>query len=94
MPRSAATSRIQHLERRRREMAAAYVKATRRHAPRAALAEKLVRATCDALQAEIRDARAAAKAPAASGMPDLFAGPGQDGGAPPVANGAQQRAAA
>ncbi|MCL8385818.1 hypothetical protein [Xanthobacter aminoxidans] len=79
MTRAAGTSRIAHLERRRREMAAAYVKATRRHAPRAALAQKLVRATCDALQAEIRDARAAAKASAPSGTPDLFAAPEQDG---------------
>lgn len=87
MTRAAGTSRIAHLERRRREMAAAYVKATRRHAPRAALAQKLVRATCDALQAEIRDARAAAKAPAASDMPDLFA-------APDAARGEQRKAAA
>ncbi|MFG1226070.1 hypothetical protein [Xanthobacter wiegelii] len=75
MTRAAGTSRIAHLERRRREMAAAYVKATRRHAPRAALAQKLVRATCDALRAEIRDERVAAKARLAPGMPDLFAAP-------------------
>ncbi|MFG1246755.1 hypothetical protein [Xanthobacter flavus] len=78
MTRAAGTSRIAHLERRRREMAAAYVKATRRHAPRAALARKLVRATCAALQAEIRDARPAAKAPFPSDMPDLFAASKQD----------------
>lgn len=94
MTRAAAGSRIAHLERRRREMAAAYVKASRRHAPRAALARKLVRATCDALRAELRDVRAAAKAPPASGLPDLFAAPEQDGGTPLVANGATQRRAA
>ncbi len=83
------------LERRRREMAAAYVKATRRHAPRAGLGKKLVRATCDALQAEIRDARAAAKAAKAAGTPDLFRpAPEQDGGTPAAADHASQRRAA
>lgn len=68
----AAASRIQHLERRRREMAAAYVKAARGHAPCAALARKLVRATCDALRAEIRQTQGAAKARAEAATPDLF----------------------
>ncbi|WP_029554808.1 hypothetical protein [Xanthobacter sp. 91] len=85
MTRAAGTSRITHLERRRREMAAAYVKATRRHAPRAALAQKLVRATCDALRAELKAEQAAARQ--ANAAPDLFT-------APSGANGADQRAAA
>lgn len=62
--------RIADLERRRREMAAAYVRATRGHAPRAALAQKLVRATCAALRAEIKADEAARKA--ATAGPDLF----------------------
>lgn len=70
MTRAAGTSRIAHLERRRREMAAAYVKATRRHAPRAALAQKLVRATCDALRAELKAEQVAARQ--ADAAPDLF----------------------
>lgn len=70
MTRAAGTSRIEHLERRRREMAADYVKATRRHAPRAALAQKLVRATCDALRAELKAEQAAARQ--ADAAPDLF----------------------
>lgn len=63
-------SKVEHLDRRRREMAAAYVKATRRHAPRAAMAKKLVRATCDVLRAEIKAEQAAARQ--ADATPDLF----------------------
>lgn len=74
MPAPAATSRITHLECRRRDMAAEYRKAARRHAPRADLARKLVRATCAALKAEVQAGRQsrpnAADAPA---MADLFA---------------------
>jgi hypothetical protein len=70
MTRAAGISRIAHLERRRREMAAAYAKAARRHARRAALARKLVRATCDALRAELKAEQAAARQ--ANAAPDLF----------------------
>jgi hypothetical protein len=61
---SAATpsARAEHLERRRRDVAADYAKAARRHAPRAALATRLVRATCDVLREEIRAARRKAQA--------------------------------
>ena len=61
------------LERRRRETAAAYVKAVRGHAPRAAIARKLVAATCAALKAEIRAARRSQEPQA--GQPDLFGEP-------------------
>ncbi|QTL01946.1 hypothetical protein J5J86_14140 [Aquabacter sp. L1I39] len=61
------------LHRRRREMAAAYATATRRHAPRAALHRHLVQATCEALKAELRAAR---RASAAQQEPDLFSQPG------------------
>ena len=62
MSTAAASSKVEHLERRRRATAADYVKAARRHAPRAALATKLVRITCDALREEIRAARRKADA--------------------------------
>lgn len=89
MTRAAGTSRITHLERRRREMAAAYVKAARRHAPRAALADKLVRATCDALRAEIKAQQAAVRDPAASGLPDLFGDAPEPAPSPSIARRAQ-----
>lgn len=58
------------LERRRREMAAAYAQAARRHQPRAALARNLVAITCQVLKSEIRAARAAGRRP--SPQTDLF----------------------
>ena len=56
------SSKSEHLERRRSNVAADYAKAARRHAPRAALATRLVRATCDVLREEIRAARHKAQA--------------------------------
>lgn len=58
------------LARRRREMAAAYARAARRHEPRADLARSLVALTCQLLKAEIRAARVKAREPAP--QPDLF----------------------
>ncbi|WP_454919257.1 hypothetical protein [Xanthobacter sediminis] len=45
---------VASLEHRRRELAADYAKASRRHDRRAGLARKLVQATCAALKADIR----------------------------------------
>lgn len=75
-PSRASGAQIQHLERRRREMAAEYAKAARKHLKRADLSRALVRATCAALRAEVQvaahDARIEAKKRLAPGMPDLF----------------------
>lgn len=58
------------LARRRREMAAAYARASRRHKPSADLARALVAITCQLLKAEIRAARSKAREPGR--QPDLF----------------------
>mgnify|MGYP001806313686 CR=1 FL=1 len=58
------------LTRRRREMAAAYARAARRHEPRADLARTLIALTCQLLKAEIRAARTTAREPGP--QPDLF----------------------
>ncbi|MEP9378433.1 hypothetical protein ABLE91_17080 [Aquabacter sp. CN5-332] len=64
------------LERRRREAAAAaataVTKAVRGHRPRAAHYRKMVQATCDALRAEIREAKARRAAARKAELPDLF----------------------
>lgn len=46
------------LESRRRDLAAAYAKATRRHARASTLSRQLVHATCEVLRAELRAAKA------------------------------------
>lgn len=55
------------LERRRRELAAAYVKATRRHDRRADLSKQMVKTTCAALRADLKSQREAKTA-----VDDLF----------------------
>lgn len=70
------TGRLQILERRRRDMAAAYAKAVRGHAPRAILARQMVDATCAALREELRASKSArasaAKSAGKAAGPDLF----------------------